>query len=367
MSVNPKKLMLPNQSWRSKIFKRFATLCLVFFALIAIWTNTSNAAMAQELYPASSRTGEVNQKFDAASDKAVEEKQFTFEPKSGTLAEVNQKFHEDYEKLIAQITSTFGKPRGPTVLLFTMKKLILYHNGIREEQQFIPPLYHQLKAIEHHPLALYGTLQAYEGQKLTDSLRDFLGERSNLLQETLRSLNQENWHQNIIDNQKSLLTDSIEYINQVLVEGRINSDKLNNYVRLVSPKIAEGVNSAAAEELELINEKIKSLLTKDKWKSPYVVISSVHQARRGEVVTQYFEHVFNEFQGKGAGREDRIVYAESIFDDEPKALRLLATHILDRKIASAFFRDPRRLQSDALMDAANFWLWEHAMDIPKWP
>ncbi len=109
------------------------------------------------------------------------------------------------------------------------------------------------------------------------------------------------------------------------------------------------------------------MLAKDKWKDPYVVISSVHQARNGELVTQYFEHIFNEFQGEGAGREDRIVYAESIFDDEEKALRLLATHILDRKIASAFFRDPRRLQSDALMDAANFWLWEHAMDIPKWP
>jgi hypothetical protein len=282
------------------------------------------------------------------------------------LAEVNQKFHEDYDRLISEITSTFGKPGGPTVLVFTMKKLILYHNGKREEQQFIPPLYHQLKAIEHHPLTLYGTLQSFEGQKLTDSLRDFLGERSNLLQETLRSLNEENWSQNIVGNQKALLTNSIEYINQVLVEEHINSDKLNNYVRLVTPNIIRGVNSAAAAELELINEKIKKMLSKEKWQSPYVVICSVHQARHGEVVTQYFERVFNEFHGDAAQREDRIVYAESIFDDEPKALRLLATHILDRKLGSAFFRDSKRLQSDALMDAASFWLWEHTMDIPKW-
>jgi len=360
-------MMLTNQSWRSQIHKFFATLCLVFFVAIAIFAKSPSYAIAQELDPASSKTGEVNQKLDAASDKALEEKQFTFEPKSGILAEVNQKFHEDYNQLIAQITSTFGKPGGPTVLVFTMKKLILYHNGIREEQEFIPPLYHQLKAIEHHPLALYGTLQASEGQKLTDSLRDFLRERSQLLQETLSSLNEQNWYPNVVDNQKLLIADSIEYINQVLGEGRINSEKLNNYVQKVTPKIVRGVNEAAAAELELINEKIKSLLAKEKWRSPYVVISSVHQARRGEVVTQYFEHLFNEFQGEGAGREDRIIYAESIFDDEPKALRLLATHILDQKIASAFFRDPKRLQSDALMDAANFWLWEHAMDIPKWP
>lgn len=357
--------MLTNQSWHSPIHKFLATSCLVFFAVIAIFAKSPSYAMAALLYPASGRAGEVNQKVDAASHLAVEEEQFTFEPKSGILAEVNKKFHDDYDEQIREITSTFTEPGGPTVLVFTMNKLILFHNGIREEQEFIPSLYHQLKAIEHHPLALYVTLQPYEGQELTDSLKKFLEERSDLLQNTLISLNEQNWYPNVVDNQKLLLAYSIEYINQVLGEGRINSAKLNSYVQQVTPKIIRGVNEAAAAELEIINEKIKSLLAKDKWKDPYVVISSVHQARNGEVVTQYFEHMFNEFQGEGAGREDRIVYAES--SDEPKALRLLATHILDRKIASAFFRDPRRLQSDALMDAANFWLWEHTMDIPKWP
>lgn len=359
--------MLTNQPWRSQIHKFFAASCLVFFAVIAIFAKSPSYAMAASLYPASGRAGEVNQILDAASDKAVEEKQFTFEPKSGILAEVNQKFHDDYDEQIREITSTFTEPGGPTVLVFTMNKLILFHNGIREEQKFIPSLYHQLKAIEHYPLALYVTLQPYEGQQITDSLRDFLRERSQLLQETFSSLNEQDWSPNVVDNQKLLLKDSIEYINRVLGEGRINSERLNSYVQQVTPKIIRGVNEAAAAELEIINEKIKSLLAKEKWKDPYVVISSVHQARNGEVVTQYFEHMFNEFQGEGAGREDRIVYAESIFDDEKKALRLLATHILDRKIGSAFFRDPRRLQSDALMDAANFWLWEHARDIPKWP
>ncbi len=359
--------MSTNEYYRHKIRKFLTTSCLVLFALIVIFGESTSWVLAQGLSPASGIAGEVNQKLSEDLSPAFVEKQFLFEPKSGILAEVNQKFHEDYDRVIAEIISTFGKPGGPTVLIFTMNNLIIYHNGKREEQQFIPPLYNQLKAIEHHPLALYVTLQAYEGQKLTDSLRYFLGQRSNLLEQALKGLTEENWHQNIIDNQKSLITDSIEYINQVLVEGRINSDKLNNYVRLVKSKIVEGINSAAAEKLEFLNEKIKSLLAKERWESPYVVISSVHQARHGELVTQYFERVFNEFQGHGAEREDRIVYAESIFDDEPKALRLLATHILDQKLSSAFFKDSRRLQSDALMDAASFWLWQHTTDIPKWP
>ena len=357
--------MLTNQSWRAQIHKFLATSCLVFFAVITIFAKSPSYAMAALLYPVSGRAGEVYQKVDAASHLAVEEEQFTFEPKSGILAEVNKKFHDDYDEQIREITSTFTEPGGPTVLWFTMNKLILFHNGIREEQEFIPSLYHQLKAIEHHPLALYVTLEPHKGKELTDSLRDFLEDRSELLQNTLSSLNKQDWSPNVVDNQKLLLKDSIEYIDKVLGEGRINSERLNSYVQQVTPKIIRGVNEAAAAELENINEKIKSLLAKDKWKDPYVVISSVHQARKGELVTQYFEHMFNEFQGVGAGREDRIVYAES--SDEKEALRLLATHILDRKIASAFFRAPRRLQSDALMDAANFWLWEHAMDIPKWP
>jgi len=359
--------MLTNQFWRSLIHKFLTTSCLVFFAVIVVFATSPSYAIAKELALNSGRAVEVNQNLSEVLSQGSGEKKFAFEPKSGILAEINQKFHEDYDKLIAQITATFGKPEGPTVLFFTMNKLIAYHDGIREEQEFIPPLYHQLKAIEHHPVTLYATLQAYEGQKLTEPLRDFLKERSKLLQETLISLNEQNWYPNIVDNQKTLLADSIVYINQTLEEGYINGEKLNNYVRLVNPKIIAGVNSATVEQLKLLNEKIKNLRSKDKWKSPYVVISSVHQARSGEIVTQYFEHMFNEFQGIGASREDRIVYAESIFDDEPKALRLLATHILDQKIASAFFRDPKRLQSDALMDAAKFWLWEHTMEIPKWP
>jgi len=334
---------------------------------MAIFAGSPSCAKAQELSPQSTLAGEVSQKLGAERGHAGEEKQFTFEPKRGILAEVNQTFHEDYDKLIAQITSTFGKPEGPTVLLFTMKNLILYHNGIRKEEEFIPALYHQLKAIQHHPATLYATLQTFEGQRLTDFLRDFLRERSHLLQEASSSLNEQDWSANVIDNQKILIAASIEYINQVLNEECINSEALSNYVQKVTPKIIQGVNEAAAAQLEFINEKIKNLLTKEKLESLYVVICQVHQARHGEVVTQYFERVFNEFQGNAGAREERIVFRESAVDDEPAALRLLATHILDQKISSAFFREPRRLQSDVLKDAANFWLWEHTMDIPKWP
>jgi hypothetical protein len=356
--------MLNNEYCRSRICKFLTTSCLVLFAAIAIWAGSTSWVMAQRLSPASGIAGESNQ--DLLPKSCVEKPQnFDFEPKSGILEDVNQTFHKDYNQLIDGICYTFGNTKGPTVLLLTSKNLILYQNGKREEHEYIPPIYHQLKAIEHHPLALYLTLQHNEGRELTDDLRKFLRERSSLLKEALENITGENWQEDVVANQQSLLKDSIEYIDQVLGEGRIDSDKLNNYVRKVSPKIVGGINSAATEQLNLLNNKIKNLIPDINFLD-YVVISGVHQARHGEVVTQYFEHVFNEFQGDAAEREDRIVYAESIFD-ETAALRLLAAHILDREIGSAFFRNPRRLQRDALMDAASFWLWQHTMEIPKLP
>lgn len=303
---------------------------------------------------------------DVNHSKTVEEKPFAFEPKRGILAQINQTFHEDYNKLIAQITSTFGKPEGSTVLLFTSKNLIIHHNGTRKEEEFIPTIYHQLKAIQHHPVTLYATLETFEGQRITHSLRDFLKERSNLLQEASSSLNEQDWPENVIVNQKLLIADSVEYINQVLTKECINSEELSNYVRKVTPKIIQGVNHAAFAQLEFIHEKLKNIIAKEISQSLYVVVCQAHQARHGELVTQYFERVFNEFQRDAGAQEDRIVFRESDIDDEPGSLRLLASHILDQKISSAFFREPKRLQSDVLKDAVNFWLWEHTMDIPKW-
>ena len=368
--------MLTNEYCRAKICKFLKTSCLVLFAVIVIFAGSTSWAMALRLSPASDIAGEVNQKLPEDSSET-----FEFEPKSGILAKVNQKFHDDYNERIEKIITNL-KVGDPTVLVLFGGNITVYHKGKIKEHQFIPSLFHKLKAIVHYPVSLYTNLHPYEGQNLTDDLEDVLNlpERRRLLNDalewldTLQNPKTQNWSQSIIKSQQSLLKDSIAYVDKVLAEKRIDSDELNNYVNQVRPEIVEGINLAAAQELEFLNDKIKSLLQSDlkddlvegKWKSPYVVISGVHQARYGEIATQYFEHVLNEFQGNAAEREDRIVYAESIFDNkDDKALKLLATHILDQEISLAFFGEEKRLQRDALMDAASFWLLEHAMGLPK--
>lgn len=359
--------MLIKLIYRNHICKLFTILCLTILAFIVICANNTNLAIAQELNPRNGLAGGSNQEVYHHSVKGSEDKNFSFEPKRGLMGEVNQKFHDDYERLISQTTSTFGKPGGPSVLLFTHNKLITYHNGNKEEQNYLPPVYHQLKATDHYPISLYLTLQPIEGQKLTNSVKDTLVNSSKLLQENLNNLRNKDLPENIIGVQKTVFTESIKYIDQVLSEGRVDSDKLNEYVRLMSPKMVENVNLAAAAELSSLNDTIKKLLTKDKWEDAYIVVCGVHQSRNRELVTQYFDHVFNEPQGPGAELENRVIYLESTTGDESEAFSLLARHILDRKIAAAFFKDPMRLQTDALSDAADFWLWEHTLDIPKWP
>ena len=110
--------MLTNEYYRHKIRKFLTISCLGLFAFIVMFGESTSWVLAQGLYPASVIAGETNQKLSEDRSQAFEEKQFLFEPKSGILAEVNQKFHEDYDRVIAEIISTFGKPGGPTVLMF---------------------------------------------------------------------------------------------------------------------------------------------------------------------------------------------------------------------------------------------------------
>jgi hypothetical protein len=65
---------------------------------------------------------------------------------------------------------------------------------------------------------------------------------------------------------------------------------------------------------------------------------------------QYFARLLGQ---SGEGR--RIIYAESLFE-EPRALDLLATHLVDSRIGVEFFNDPERMKRDLLSDAAQQYL-----------
>jgi len=86
------------------------------------------------------------------------------------------------------------------------------------------------------------------------------------------------------------------------------------------------------------------------WAKLRVLVIGPHMPREGLVVMQYFSKLLNEPQ---EGR--RIVYAEGLWE-EPRALDLVGTHLLDGAVSEAFFGDYWRMHRDLLADAAKDYL-----------
>jgi hypothetical protein len=88
-------------------------------------------------------------------------------------------------------------------------------------------------------------------------------------------------------------------------------------------------------------------LTAEEWAALTVVIPGVQTARPENAAVQYFARLFGESVGEGR----RVVYAESLWDEE-KALNLLGTLRMDGKLSQAVFGDPFRMYRDLLADLA---------------
>ncbi|OWK39211.1 hypothetical protein FRUB_06293 [Fimbriiglobus ruber] len=91
----------------------------------------------------------------------------------------------------------------------------------------------------------------------------------------------------------------------------------------------------------------KKDMTAEEWAALTVIVPGSQTARSENATVQYFARLFGESTGEGR----RVVYAESLWDEE-KALRLLGTMRLDGKLAEAVFGDRFRMYRDFLADGA---------------
>src|SRR5205823_3689046 len=91
-------------------------------------------------------------------------------------------------------------------------------------------------------------------------------------------------------------------------------------------------------------------MTAADWTKLQVVVIGPHMPRDDLVVMQYFSRLLGESR---EGR--RIVYAESLWE-EPRALDLLGTHMLDGAVGEAFFGDYWVMHRDLLAGAAQEYL-----------
>jgi hypothetical protein len=245
--------------------------------------------------------------------------------------------------------------RGGPVVLVEGDQLVLRHSGRRTAVRYNPPLYHDLKAFSHVPLALHSFLAAAgEGPLGARHLDELEAYRGKMLaaRKALPGLKLSKEQR---ARQEKLLTESLDFLAGVLRRKKLDEKALLAYVRGVRPLLDANAREAARAQIDGLDRQMrawKAELSEKEWGRLTAVVMGPQMPRKDNLAVQYFARLLGEV---GEGR--RVVYAEALFD-EAKALNLLGTRRVDTRLGKDFFDDPRRMHRDLLGDAAREYLDE---------
>jgi len=145
----------------------------------------------------------------------------------------------------------------------------------------------------------------------------------------------------------------VAYIDELAAKKSLTRAGLTAFTRKMAPLVMENVGDATRAQLDATHAQVskwRKELSADEWGRLRVVIIGPHMPREELVVTQYFLRVLGEKREGG-----RVVYAEALWQ-EPQAMELLGTHLLDGRVGEAFFGEAMRMHRDLLADAAKRYL-----------
>jgi hypothetical protein len=240
---------------------------------------------------------------------------------------------------------------GPT-LIVNGDTFVLLRDGRRVEANVGAPVYDPVKTIAHIPLAIYVTLTPGEGAVGDDRLKTLAGLRQ-LIPPAEASLDTLKLSAATLSRQKQIVAASLAFLDDVAGKRKFARSSLLEFTRGIAPLVMENVTEAARAQLDATHAQVSAWrrgLSSQEWNQLHVLIIGPHMPREDLVVTQYFLRLLHEPR---EGR--RVVYAESLWE-EPKALDLLGTHLLDGSVGEAFFGDYLRMHRDLLGDAASEYL-----------
>jgi hypothetical protein len=236
--------------------------------------------------------------------------------------------------------------------------LILRRGGQRFEGPARTRRYHELKAINHLPLALHVLLSGVHGP-LDEGIRDRLLEFRRLITTVLAGLDQRGFPPESLARQRRILGASLTLLEQALADNRIAPEALAAFTRAGVQDLMRNAEDAARDQLETMHATVeawKQQMTPEERTRLRAVVAASHMARPGNVALQYFSVTLGETWEGRFDQEDlqpgkRVLAAETAFD-EAAAFELLATHALDTSVGDRFFGDEIRLERDVLADAA---------------
>ncbi len=263
------------------------------------------------------------------------------------LTALNDAFRAAY----ADARTRVLKASGPT-LIVNGDNFALLRNGQRVEANVGTPIYDPVKTIAHIPLAIYVTLTPGDGALDEDRLKTLAGLRQ-LIPPAEASLDTLKLSTATLARQHRIVTASLAFLDDVAARRNFTRSALLAFARRIAPLVMENVTEATRAQLDATHARVSAWrrdLSLREWDQLHVVIIGPHMPRENLVVTQYFLRLLHETR---EGR--RVVYAESLWQ-EPQALDLLGTHLLDGSVGEAFFGDYMRMHRDLLGDAASQYL-----------
>jgi hypothetical protein len=263
------------------------------------------------------------------------------------LTALNNAFRAAYADAKSRVLAS----AGPT-LIVNGDTFTLLRGGRRVEANVGVAIYDAVKTMAHIPLAIYVILTPGEGAVDDDRLKALAGVRA-LIPPAVAGLDTLGFSAATLARQMQIVTTSEAFLDDVAGRHRFERSALLAFTRGMAPLVMENVTEATRAQLDATHAQVSAWrreLSAQEWSQLHVVIIGAHMPREELAVMQYFLRVLNEPR---EGR--RVVYAESLWE-EPKALDLLGTHLLDGSVSEAFFGDYLRMHRDLLSDAASQYL-----------
>jgi hypothetical protein len=237
----------------------------------------------------------------------------------------------------------------PVVIAGGASVLIRHHGGERRVGQ-TPDAYHVLKAIGHVPRSIWAALSpALEDLDREEEWRTKLTQLRNGVETALRALPQTGLPQPAAARADNTLHSALRLIDRYLAHGAPSREELQREIREFVPALLADAADAARDQVEAIDRDVRpwwNALSQDERQRAMVVVLGAKTARSGNLVFGYFINLLGV-----AETGHRVVYAESIFDDNG-AYGILATMLTDRRLSVDFFADERRMERDLLADGA---------------
>lgn len=273
------------------------------------------------------------------------------------LAAINGEFRSTYARVRDDAVAT-TRP----IILFDGEKLTLIRSEQRDTSTPVPTTYHRLKAAAHFPFMIF--LEFQGGDAAPRSEADVTRWQTWLaLAEAAESpeanagltAEQQAAQLEIFKLGRSFLAGAVK-------KRAATRDAVQEFCRAASPLLERHLTWAAEIELDHYRGQLdawRRQLSEDEWRHLRFVVMGSQMPRRNHRVVQLAAAMLG-VDGEG----ERIVYAEAIYE-EPRALKLLGTHIIDGAAGEAFFGDAARLSQDLLAPATAEYVRRHFPEPTK--